>query len=68
MNYDPARIGTMHAYRDAYARIALSMAEAERAAELPDLPEDTRAYCIARRDTLRRICAGLELRAQENER
>lgn len=68
MNYDPARIGTMRAYRDAYARIALSMAEAERAAELPDLPDETRAYCVARRDTLRRICAGLEQRAQENER
>ena len=68
MKYDPARIGALHAYRDAYGRIAPSLVEAERAAELPDLPDETRAYCEARRDTLRRICAGLELRAQESER
>ena len=68
MKYDPARIGALHAYRDAYGRIAPSLAEAERAAELPDLPEETRAYCEARRDTLRRICAGLELRAAEHAR
>lgn len=68
MTYDPARIGALHAYRDAHGRLALSLAEAERAAELPDLPDETRAYCIARRNTLRRICAGLELRAAEYAR
>lgn len=65
MKYDPARVGALHAYRGARASLALQLDEAERAAELPDLPDETRAYCVARRDTLRRVCAGLELRAQE---
>lgn len=68
MTYDPARVGALHAYRDAHGRLAVALSEAERAAELPDLPDDTRAYCVARRDTLRRVCAGLELRAAEYAR
>lgn len=58
----PRTAGIIDACRAARDALHLVLAEAERAAAIPDLAPDDAAFCAARYEQLQRIAAGLEKR------
>lgn len=63
----PRAAGIIDACRAARDALHLALAEAERAAAIPDLDPDDAAFTAARLDQLRKIAAGLERRITETK-
>jgi len=63
----PEAFGAATAYRTLRDAIAPHLAEAERAASLPDLDADNAAFCAAKHDTAQRVARFLDQRITELE-